>query len=90
MEGIALRADPGEAVLRAGPQRQLLGFGQRVATIAALARRTTDGFSTSVIGLSSLVIPHFIAEMDTYDLWMAFFRESQNNLLSALSDVPRG
>jgi methylmalonyl-CoA/ethylmalonyl-CoA epimerase len=33
--------------------------------------------------------PHMIAKMDTYDLWMAFFRDSENNLLSLMSEVAR-
>ena len=33
--------------------------------------------------------PHIIADMETYDLWMAFFRDSENNLLSIMSEVPR-
>jgi catechol 2,3-dioxygenase-like lactoylglutathione lyase family enzyme len=33
--------------------------------------------------------PHLIAKMDNYDLWMAFFRDSENNLLSLMSNVPR-
>lgn len=33
--------------------------------------------------------PHVIANMGTYDLWMAFFRDSENNSLSIMSEVPR-
>ena len=33
--------------------------------------------------------PHLIAKMDTYDLWMAFFRDSENNLLSLMSNIER-
>ncbi len=33
--------------------------------------------------------PHLIAKMETYDLWMAFFRDSENNLLSLMSEVSR-
>ncbi|MSO22342.1 MAG: VOC family protein [Acidobacteria bacterium] len=33
--------------------------------------------------------PHLIAKMDSYDLWMAFFRDSENNLLSLMSNVVR-
>ncbi len=33
--------------------------------------------------------PHLIAKMETYDLWMAFFRDSEANLLSVMSNVPR-
>jgi catechol 2,3-dioxygenase-like lactoylglutathione lyase family enzyme len=32
--------------------------------------------------------PHLIAKMGTYDLWMSFFRDSENNLLALSSDVP--
>jgi catechol 2,3-dioxygenase-like lactoylglutathione lyase family enzyme len=31
--------------------------------------------------------PHLIANMDTYDLWMAFFRDSEQNLLAIMSEV---
>jgi catechol 2,3-dioxygenase-like lactoylglutathione lyase family enzyme len=32
--------------------------------------------------------PHIIAQMDTYDLWMAFFRDPDGNLLGIMSEVP--
>ena len=31
--------------------------------------------------------PHIIANMGTYDLWMAFFRDSENNLIGIMSEV---
>jgi methylmalonyl-CoA/ethylmalonyl-CoA epimerase len=34
--------------------------------------------------------PHIIAQMDSYDLWMVFFRDSEQNLLGLMSEVPRG
>src|ERR1041385_1653822 len=33
--------------------------------------------------------PALIAKMPTHDLWMAFFRDSENNLLSLMSEVAR-
>jgi predicted enzyme related to lactoylglutathione lyase len=33
--------------------------------------------------------PHLVAQMENYDLWMAFFRDSENNLLSLMSEVTR-
>ena len=33
--------------------------------------------------------PHIIAEMNSYDLWMAFFRDSEHNLLGIMAEVPR-
>ncbi len=32
--------------------------------------------------------PHVVAHMDTYDLWMAFFRDSEQNYLGIMSEVP--
>lgn len=31
--------------------------------------------------------PHMIANMDTYDLWMAFFRDQDNNLLGIMGEI---
>jgi methylmalonyl-CoA/ethylmalonyl-CoA epimerase len=33
--------------------------------------------------------PHVIAKMATHDLWMTFFRDSENNLLALMSEVGR-
>ena len=33
--------------------------------------------------------PHLIAKLESHDLWMAFFRDSENNLLALMSEVPR-
>jgi methylmalonyl-CoA/ethylmalonyl-CoA epimerase len=33
--------------------------------------------------------PHLVAPMPTYDLWLADFRDSENNLLALMSEVPR-
>ena len=33
--------------------------------------------------------PHLIAKMPDHDLWMAFFRDSENNFLALMSEVPR-
>ena len=32
--------------------------------------------------------PVFVANMGTYDLWLASFRDSENNLLALMSNVP--
>ena len=34
-------------------------------------------------------IPHLVAQLETHDLWMTFFRDSENNLLSLMSEVLR-
>ena len=33
--------------------------------------------------------PHMIARMPDHDLWMAFFRDPDRNLLALMSEVPR-
>jgi len=33
--------------------------------------------------------PHVIARMPNHDLWMTFFRDSEQNLLALMSEVPR-
>ena len=33
--------------------------------------------------------PHVIARMPDHDLWMTFFRDSENNLLALMSEVSR-
>ncbi len=32
--------------------------------------------------------PHLIAKMGAYDLWMTFFRDSENNILALSCDLP--
>lgn len=49
------------------------------ATYAAFAER----------GVSFVDAPHLIARMDTYDLWMAFFKDSEGNLLGLMSEKPK-
>jgi methylmalonyl-CoA/ethylmalonyl-CoA epimerase len=33
--------------------------------------------------------PHLLARMPDHDLWMAFFRDPDGNLLALMSEVPR-
>ena len=33
--------------------------------------------------------PHLIAAMPDHELWMAFFRDAEDNLLALMSEVPR-
>jgi len=33
--------------------------------------------------------PIFVADMGTYDLWLASFRDSENNLLALMSHIPK-
>jgi catechol 2,3-dioxygenase-like lactoylglutathione lyase family enzyme len=40
-------------------------------------------------GVKFVDAPHLIAKMLTHDLWMCFFRDSEENLLGIMSDVAR-
>jgi methylmalonyl-CoA/ethylmalonyl-CoA epimerase len=40
-------------------------------------------------GAASEREPHLIAPMPDHDLWMAFFRDPDRNLLALMSEVPR-
>ncbi|HEU0053820.1 MAG TPA: VOC family protein [Longimicrobium sp.] len=33
--------------------------------------------------------PHLLAKMETYDLWMLFFRDSEDNVAALMSEVAR-
>ena len=39
-------------------------------------------------GVRILEPPHLIARMGTHDLWMGFFKDSEDNVLSLMSEVP--
>ena len=39
-------------------------------------------------GVRIVASPHLIARMGTYDLWMGFFKDSEDNVLSLMSEVP--
>lgn len=39
-------------------------------------------------GVSFVDEPHVIADMGTYDLWMAFFRDPEGNLFGIMGEVP--
>ena len=39
-------------------------------------------------GVAFVDSPHMIADMGSYALWMAFFRDSENNMLAISSDIP--
>jgi len=49
------------------------------ATYAALKRRDVEFIDE----------PHIIAKMPDHDLWMAFFRDTEQNVLALMSEVPR-
>jgi len=40
-------------------------------------------------GVTIVAPPHLIAPMADHDLWMLFFKDSEDNLLALMSEVPR-
>jgi methylmalonyl-CoA/ethylmalonyl-CoA epimerase len=40
-------------------------------------------------GVTFVDQPHLIAKLEKVEIWMAFFKDSENNLLSITSEVPR-
>ena len=55
----------------------------RVPDIQAAHGRLTDS------GARMEGEPHLIAKMPTHDLWMTFFRDSEDNVLGLMSEVAR-
>jgi methylmalonyl-CoA/ethylmalonyl-CoA epimerase len=39
-------------------------------------------------GVAFIDAPHLIADMGDYDIWMAFFHDSEQNMLAISSDIP--
>jgi methylmalonyl-CoA/ethylmalonyl-CoA epimerase len=54
-----------------------------VPDITAAHRQLSDK------GVRFETAPHLIAPMPTYDLWMGFFYDSENNVMALMSEVPR-
>ena len=49
-----------------------------------------DAYATlSERGVSFEEAPSFVADMGTYDLWLAAFRDSENNLLALMGHIPK-
>lgn len=40
-------------------------------------------------GVQFIGLPHLIAKMPDHDLWMAFFRDSEDNVLALMSEMRR-
>ena len=49
--------------------------------------RVYETFKTA--GVEFIIAPHLVAQMPTYDLWLADFRDSEGNILALMSEVPR-
>ena len=54
-----------------------------VPDIQAAHRRLVDS------GVTIVEAPRVIAPMPDHDLWMSFFRDTENNVMALMSEVPR-
>ena len=63
-----------------GPGSSILYF--RVTEIQQAYRTLMD------MGVRFHGAPHLIAKMDTHDLWMAFFYDSEDNTLALIEEAP--
>ena len=93
---LLFKAPPGLAFLDCGGVRLMLDRPEKpefdhassilyfnVPDIAAAHRRLKEN------GVRFDDEPHMIARMPDHDLWMAFFRDSEDNLLALMSEVKR-
>lgn len=90
-------APPGLAFFACGDIRLMLslpeGEGEKPGANSVLYFTVSDldaSYATfSANGVTFVDAPHLIARMDTYDLWMAFFKDSEGNLLGLMSEKHR-
>ena len=88
------QAPPGLAFFDAGGVRLMLSRpeGEGGGTSGLYFRGDDIQGATTALkgrGVTFTDEPHIIAKMNTYDLWMAFFRDSEGNMHALMSEVPR-
>lgn len=88
------QAPPGLAFFDAGGVRLMLSRPEGEAGGTSVLYFKVDDIRQATDALRSRDVeirdePHIIAKMDTYDLWMAFFRDSEGNIHGLMSEVPR-
>ena len=89
-------APPGMAFFDCGGIRIMLGRADRpeIDHIASIIyykveeiERVYETFKAA--GVEFIIAPHLVAQMPTYDLWLADFKDSEGNILALMSEVPR-
>lgn len=90
-------APPGLAFFDCGGVRLMLSRpeGPEAGAGAPIIYYTVDdihaAYRTVVArGAAAEAAPHVVAPLGARDLWMAFVRDSEGNLLGLMSEVPRG
>jgi catechol 2,3-dioxygenase-like lactoylglutathione lyase family enzyme len=89
-------AAPGLAFFDCGGVRLMLAKPEQSEADreASIIYYRVDNMDTAVNtlrtrGVTLVADPHVIARLDNHDIWMAFFRDSEHNLLALTADVPR-
>ena len=92
-----LFAVPGMSFFDCGGVRLLLGAAESAAPerASSIVYYVVDDIHQHAARLASRGAhmegePHLVAPMPDHDLWMAFFRDSEDNVLALMSEVPRG
>ncbi|HEX2095602.1 MAG TPA: VOC family protein [Longimicrobiaceae bacterium] len=86
---------PNAAFLDCGGVRLMLGTPEKPEFDhpASILYYRVDDIRAAYGALAALGVrfedePHLIARMPDHELWMAFFRDSEDNLLALMSEVP--
>jgi methylmalonyl-CoA/ethylmalonyl-CoA epimerase len=88
-------APPRMSFFECGGVRLLLGEqeGSAVAGTAILYLEVADIHAAherlAGAGASFDAVPHHVADLGDRDLWLAFFRDSERNVLALMSEVPK-
>ena len=88
------QAPPGLAFFDAGGVRVMLSRPEGESGGTSILYFKVDDIQDATAtlkerGVSFTDEPHIIANMETYDLWMAFFKDSENNTHALMSEVQR-
>lgn len=88
------QAPPGLAFFDAGGVRLMLSPPEGDAGGTSILYFTVGDIHQATAALRDRGVgftdePHIIAKMDTYDLWMAFFKDSEGNTMALMSEAPR-
>ena len=92
---LLFRAPPGLAFFDCGGVRLMLSRpeGEEPVGSSILYYAVDDIMTSHAVlrarGARAVGEPHLIARMPDHDLWLAEFRDSEDNVLALMSEVPR-
>lgn len=85
---------PGMGFFDCGGVRLMLSPSEHGETYSSIVYYKVDDIDGAANTLAGRGVPfdrtpHLVARMPTHDLWMAFFRDPDRNLLALMSEVPK-